>query len=209
MLQGFHVILSTYGFWLPNDPRGSWSDFVRRWELVRYGKATKVSTRASVAAATHDRNLRRKAKQALTYPEVHLSGVQARSVVRGFRSAIDEASYVVFACSILPQHVHLVFGPHRREIRRIVGHLKARATQQLASDDMHPLSGCREKDGTMPSPWARDCWVVYIYSERHMRQAIQYVSDNPLKEKKPRQKWSFVKPYLPNHPAEQAPPLNE
>lgn len=33
MVLGFHVIFSAYGFWLPNDPRGSWSDWVRKWEL--------------------------------------------------------------------------------------------------------------------------------------------------------------------------------
>jgi hypothetical protein len=34
MLHGFHVIFSADGFWLPNDPRGSWSEFVRRWERL-------------------------------------------------------------------------------------------------------------------------------------------------------------------------------
>ena len=95
MLYGFHVIFSTYGFWLPNDPRGSWSDFVRRWELLRFGKATNVSTRRSVAAVSHDVHHRRAAKQCLTYPEVHLTGVQALSVAKGFRAAIEEAAYVV------------------------------------------------------------------------------------------------------------------
>jgi len=28
MVLGTHLILTAYGFWLPNDPRGSWSDFV-------------------------------------------------------------------------------------------------------------------------------------------------------------------------------------
>jgi hypothetical protein len=41
MIHGYQVIWGTYGFWLPNDPRDSWSDFVGSWELVRFGKATK------------------------------------------------------------------------------------------------------------------------------------------------------------------------
>jgi hypothetical protein len=41
----YHVIVSMYGFWLPNDPRGSGSDFIGAWELFRYGGcATKVDT---------------------------------------------------------------------------------------------------------------------------------------------------------------------
>jgi len=28
MIVGYHVIFGMYGFWLPNDPSGSWSEFV-------------------------------------------------------------------------------------------------------------------------------------------------------------------------------------
>ena len=34
MVRWYHLIISAYGFWLPNDPRGSWSDFVGAWELL-------------------------------------------------------------------------------------------------------------------------------------------------------------------------------
>ncbi len=205
MLHGVHAILSTYGFWLPNAPRGSWSDFVRSWELAQFGKATKVNTRQSVAAATHDLRQRQAAKQCLKYPEVFLSGPQARSVGVGFRQTVEESEYRVHACSILPQHIHLVLGPHQRDFRRIVGHFKARATQQLARDDLHPLATYREKDGTIPSPWARKGWLVYIFSEEHMRAAIQYTINNPLREGKPIQHWSFITAYAPNSPPLPAP----
>ena len=49
MVLAYHVIFGAYGFWLPNDPRGSWSDFVGAWELLRFGKATKTTERRSVA----------------------------------------------------------------------------------------------------------------------------------------------------------------
>ena len=195
MLHGFHVIFSTYGFWLPNDPRGSWSDWVRRWELVHFGKATKVDTRSSVASVSHDRSLRSAAKSTLRYPEVHLTGRQAQAVGHGFRDTVNESNYLVHACSILPQHVHLVLGPLDRDVRRVIGHLKARATQQLSVRGLHPLAEFRERDGTIPSPWARNFWVVYIFEEDHLRKAIEYVENNPLREGKPRQRWSFVIPY--------------
>ena len=195
MLHGFHVIFSAYGFWLPNDPRGSWSEWVRRWELVRFGKATKISTRSSVANRHHDRNLRQAAKLALKYPEVQFTGRQAQAVGLGFRDAIEEANYIVYACSILPQHVHMVLGTHERDIRRVVGHLKARATQSLSARSLHPLTRFRQKDETIPSPWGRNCWVVFLFDERHLLEAIEYVQNNPVKEGKPRQHWSFVRQY--------------
>lgn len=198
MVLGFHVIFSAYGFWLPNDPRGSWSDWVRKWELVRFGRATKVETRESVAGVRHDRALRKSAKQSLAYPEVHFTGRQARSVGKGIRQAVIEAEYAIHACSILPQHVHMVLGPHDRLMERIVGHLKARATQQLNQDSLHPLEGYTQGDGTTPSPWARKCWKVFIFSQQHLREAIAYVENNPLKEGKPKQRWSFVCPYFAN-----------
>jgi hypothetical protein len=37
MVLGSHVIFGTYGFWLPNDPRESWSDFVGSWKLAHFG----------------------------------------------------------------------------------------------------------------------------------------------------------------------------
>ena len=51
MVHGYHVIWGTYGFWLPNDPRGSWSDFVASWELLRFGAATKSQERVAVDLA--------------------------------------------------------------------------------------------------------------------------------------------------------------
>ena len=58
MVLASHVIFSAYGFWLPNDPRGSWSTFVGSLELFRFGPATKVTTRRSVAHQPHDHVLR-------------------------------------------------------------------------------------------------------------------------------------------------------
>src|SRR5687767_14640948 len=55
MILAFHSIFSMYGLWMPNDPRGSGTDYVAVWELFRYGPATKVRTRHSVAAKPHDR----------------------------------------------------------------------------------------------------------------------------------------------------------
>jgi REP element-mobilizing transposase RayT len=127
------------------------------------------------------------------YPEVFLTGRQALSVGVGFHTAVAEANYTVLACSILPQHVHLVFGPHERQIQRIAGHLKGRATQQLKLDGLHPLAAYRQPDGTLPSLWCRNCWKVFIFTQRHFLDAIKYVEDNPLKEGKPRQHWSFVR----------------
>lgn len=200
MVLGFHVIVSTYGFWLPNDPRGSWSDWIRNWELLRFGGATKVDTRRSIAGVPHDASMRTMAKRTLAYPEVYFSGEQAQAVGFGFRDVVAETDYQIFACSIMSQHVHLVIGPNSRSIARIVGHLKGRATQKLNDLNLHPLARYRQADRTVPSPWGPNSWKVFIFTEQHLRDAIQYVEDNPLKEGKRRQNWSFVASPAPRRP---------
>src|SRR5215468_7580043 len=108
MVLGSHVIFSAYGFWLPNDPRGSWSDFVGAWELRRFGPATKTTETCSLARRPHDQHARLVAKEALKHPPVQFSGVQARAVARGFQEYVRNSGLVVWACSILPEHVHVV-----------------------------------------------------------------------------------------------------
>src|SRR3954466_10705002 len=108
MIVGYHVIFSAYGFWLPNDPRGSWTDFVGSWELFRYGPATKTTETRSVAHADHDRAARRAAKQALKHPAVRFTEDQVRSVARGFAGYVERSGLKIWACAIMPDHVHLV-----------------------------------------------------------------------------------------------------
>ena len=189
MVIAYHVIFSTYGFWLPNDPRGSWSDFVGTWELVRFGRATKVDTRRSVAAVAHDTRLRSEAKHALKHAPVVLTGEQALAVGRGFAQAVRESGYAVHACAILPEHVHLVLGHSDRTVGRIVGHLKTRARQYLARDGLWP-------DPQRPA-WGKKNWKVFLYTPEDVRRAIAYVEANPEREGKPRQRWSFVVPFAP------------
>jgi hypothetical protein len=66
MILGYHAIFGAYGFWLPNDPRGSWSEFVGSFDLYqKAGRATKTTERRSLAQVAHDRETRLAAKSAL------------------------------------------------------------------------------------------------------------------------------------------------
>jgi REP element-mobilizing transposase RayT len=187
-------IMTAYGFWVPNDPRGSWSDFVASWELFRYRKATKTDTRRSVAATRHDSALRQATKAALKYPPVLFNGLQARAVGRGFARSIEKGNLRVYACAILPDHVHLVIGRHRCLIEMLVNFLKGEATKQLIAESIHPQQECQSK-GRVPTCWARNSWNVFLNTAADIVRAIQYVERNPMKENKPAQHWTFVTPF--------------
>src|SRR5258708_31824557 len=101
MVLGHHIIFTAYGFWLPNDPRGSWSDFVASWDLFRYGEATKTDERRSVAHKPHDRKLREEAKAALKYPPVMFDNVQIQTIGDGISESARKGDLTVWACAIL------------------------------------------------------------------------------------------------------------
>jgi REP element-mobilizing transposase RayT len=192
MIHGYHVIWGTYGFWLPNDPRGSWSDFVYSWELARFGRATKSMDRVGVEPQAYA-SWRSAARQALRYPPVTLSGHQALAVGQGFGRFARKSGLVVWACSILPEHVHLVLARHRYKIEQAANLLKGEATRQLLEMNEHPMKRFQHsQEDRLPSVWGEK---VYLDSEDAIENAIRYVEENPERENKPRQHWDFVTPF--------------
>lgn len=194
-VTAYHLILTAYGFWLPNDPRGSWSEFVRAWELRRFGPATKVTTKRSLARDPHNVALRLEAKRHLVRDEVHFTGRQARAIIRGFARFVERSGVVIYACAILPEHAHLVVARHRYCIEEVARHLKADATTQLKREGLHPFADVPYRDGTIPTPWARKHWSCFLDSDDYTRNAIRYVRRNPTREGYKSQEWSFVTPY--------------
>ena len=193
-MLAYHAIFTAYGFWLPNDPRGSWSQWVASWELFRYGgPATTVATRRSVAGARHNAAQRVAVKQALKRPPVLFTGAQGLAISRGFVTAIRKSGHSLLGCAILPDHVHVVVRASRHNPRRVIGHLKREAALQLAAEDLHPFE--RASKGRLPSCWAEGGWCVYLDDEVEVRRAIRYAERNPEKEGKRRQRWSFVEPW--------------
>jgi REP element-mobilizing transposase RayT len=185
----------TYGSWLPNDPRGSWSDFVASWELYKYGRATRGDLRKSFLERPELKAKRDRAQQALKYPPVVFDGLQARALGRGFAEAVRKSRLDVWACSILPEHVHLVLARGRLSAERMANLLKGEATKQLNREQRHPLARYATGGERPRSPWARNEWKVFLDSEQMIEEAIRYVEENPLKEGKPRQHWPFVVPF--------------
>lgn len=186
--------MTAYGFWLPNDPRGSWSDFVGAWEFYKFGgAATKTNERRNLAHDPHDVDARRKAKHALKYLPVRFDAVQRQSIADGFATAVGEAGYEISACCIGFDHIHAVVMRHERSIERIAGHLKSKATMALPREGVHPLREHRTSAGKTPSLWGEGIWSVFINNHEHFSAAIRYVEDHPTKEGLALQRWGFVR----------------
>lgn len=168
MVIAFHSIFTAYGFWLPNEPRGSWSDLVASWELRRFGPATKVTTRRSIAAMPFDRSLKSRMQAALTYPPVKFTGEQARTIGQAFAMA----RYTIHACAIMQEHVHLVLAHTPHNIRTVIGELKS-----IASRALHEHGWFLDR-----TPWSDHGWNVFLNTPTDVERAIKYVENNPVRE---------------------------
>jgi REP element-mobilizing transposase RayT len=186
MPLAYHLILGMHGFWLPNDPRGSGSRYVGSRALRRFGAATKVTTQHSVAHKPHDRRLRSAAKRALKYPPVRLTGLQSRAIGRGFADYQQKNGLIVWACSLLPDHLHLVIGQPRLGPTPMKTQLKGAAVRRLKIEKLHP---------EVPKLFGRDGRCVFLDTAEEVWRTIEYVEQNPVKERLPRQCWSFVTPF--------------
>ena len=135
----------------------------------------------ALAAKPHDRKKREEAKTALKYPLVILSGIQARAVARGFAVV----GHPVYACAVMPEHVHLVLGRSTFHAQRIATLLKVAAEEQLRSEQIFP--NCK-------TIWARGCWKIFLNTPGDVHRTIRYVNENPVKAGFKPQHWSFVIP---------------
>ena len=183
-----HIIFGAYGFWLPNDPRGSWSTFVGSWELFRYGPATKTMETRSVAHRPHDQRQRLAAKAALKRPAVQFTAPQMAAVAAGFGDYARKSGLVIYACAVLADHVHLVVAVHRLDPHQLAIQLKGAATTELCEREIHPFDGAAKA-------FARGEWVVFLDTFDDVHRAIRYVELNPEKDGLPRQHWPFIVPF--------------
>jgi REP element-mobilizing transposase RayT len=127
---------------------------------------------------------------------VRFTGLQARAVGRGFARYVGRSGLAVWGCAILPDHVHLVVEPPGMKIEQLAIQLKGSASRQLELERIHPLIAYREPGQRIPQCWVRGQWKVYLDVD-DIPRAIAYVENNPVKDGKPRQHWSFVSPYEP------------
>lgn len=195
MILGCHLMFSAYGFWLPNDPRGSGSSVVRSEKLLEFGGPTKVGAREFCARKPYDRRKRLAAKGALDYPPVTFNGLQARAIARGFTNSVKRSKITIWACAVMPDHVHLVVAPHRHKIEILANLLKGEATRQLVAEGIHPFQGQKTYRDRVPPCFGRKWWVIYKDTEEALLAAIRYTENNPVKAGFIRQEWNCVVEY--------------
>lgn len=194
---GYHVVFGAYGFWLPNDPRGSWSRQVWAKRLQRFGPPVPANTRRSLAAAPHDRRARFEAKQELKYPPVRFTGVQAKCIAEAVAADAKKYHLPLYAAAFMPDHVHLVIPRQAQSAEDWVAYFKRAGSKALREQGLHPIADLRDSRDRIPTVWADHGWTVFLFDAQDFRHAIEYVEQNPIEAGLKPQPWSFITPYVP------------
>jgi REP element-mobilizing transposase RayT len=136
---GYHSIFGAYGFWLPNDPRGSWSREVKAVHLRPFGQPIHPGTRRSVANQKHDSALRLAAKKHLLHKNVIFTDAQIECLGRGFGEFAQQMRLAIYALAIMPDHVHLVYPRAECDAEEFVGLFKRAGSRALRKAGLHPF----------------------------------------------------------------------
>lgn len=185
MVIGYHLVWTAYGWWLPNDPRGSMSKTINRDVLCELGELHYGRKRVQPTSRVI-REFYENAKGLLHYPSLHFTVDEVQSIALSFAQAIQNERYTCFACAIMPDHIHILIRKHCDLAEKMIENL------QLASCKEIRALGTRDR---FHSVWGGCGWKVFLNSADDIRRTVKYIEDNPIKARIPAQQWEFVTPY--------------
>jgi len=123
MVAGYHLIWTLYGFWLPNDLRGSTSKEIRIATIkllgpLHYGRKQKQPSSKEI------REFQEKAHDALKHPVLTLDNDDIALLGKVFGQEIAANGYICHACAIMPDHVHMLLRRGRDRAEDIIEHFQ-------------------------------------------------------------------------------------
>jgi len=181
MIIAYHAIFTTYGTWLPNDPRGSYSKAIYNAELaelgcIRYGRQNPQPDRPKM------RRFRTAAVPRLSRPPYYIDDATRPIIAGAFAEVVDRLRLTPAACAIMNDHVHLLVLQSKYRIEYLVNQFKGGATAALK---------------LKKTPWTRRGWNVFINDEETLYAAAAYIRANPEAAGMKPQCWHFVTPLPP------------
>ncbi len=180
-----HLILSGYGHWLPNDPRGSGSDELREQKLSDLGPIHHGRKRIQPSR----RELKRFYQEAtprLDFEPIWFDDAKRQAISDAFARVVKQRRYTVWACAILSNHGHLCLRRHRDDAQ----------TMWNGFAELSRRSICAFADAVDDHPvWSIRPYKVFLYAPEDVRRVVLYIRRNSTREKLAVQTWRFIQPY--------------
>jgi REP element-mobilizing transposase RayT len=192
MVIAHHLLWTAYGYWLPNDPRGSMSktiasDVIADLGEIHYGRK-KVQPAKSILREFHVQS-----SEALKFSLLDFRPEEFSIIAAGLEEAISVQNYTCYACAIMPDHVHILIRKHKHQAEEMLVYFQESSRLRLRNEHVrtfqHPV-------------WGGPGWKVFLDSPADISRTIRYIEENPGKWRLSRQLWPFVKKYdgWPLHP---------
>jgi len=181
----YHLIWTLYGWWLPNDPRGSTSRFIHSDVIFELGNLHYGRKRVQPSSC-EIREFYEVAKTRLKFPLLTFAPPDLRIVAGAFADSISRHRYTCYAFAIMPDHVHILIRKHRHIAEEMIENLQNESHDRLIAE------GIRTTDHAV---WGGPGWKVYLDTPEDIWRTIHYIEDNPIKLRLPRQQWSFITLY--------------
>jgi len=188
MVIAYHLIWTAYGWWLPNDPRGSGSDAVYCDVIAELGELHYGRKKVQPAGVVV-REFYEQAASILKHALVKFDEPARNEIAE----VIEAERYTCYACAIMPDHVHILIRKHKHQAEEMMERLKEASRRRLRSTNHRPPEH---------PTWTSGGWKVFLDHPEEIRRTIPYIEKNPIPLRLPVQKWPFVKPYdgWPLHP---------
>jgi REP element-mobilizing transposase RayT len=193
LVIAYHLIWTAYGWWLPNDPRGSGSKEIHTDIIAELGELH--HGRKRVQQPGQDiRQFYQEAAAVLRFPLLVFDDAARAEIASVFAGVVEEQRYTCYACAIMPDHVHLLIRKHRHTAEEMVKAFREPSRARLWA------TGHRAKGH--PTWAGGDGWKVFLDHPDEVRRTIGYIERNPLPLGLAGQRWPFVKVYdgWPLHP---------
>jgi REP element-mobilizing transposase RayT len=180
-----HLMWTLYGWWLPNDPRGSTSKFIRNDLVADLGELHQG--RKKIQPAGRDlRVFYEQAALVLKHPLLEFEVGEFAAVAKAVGDAVKECGYTCYAFAVMPDHVHLIIRKHRDLAEEMIEKMQTLSRERLKKE------GIRNEDHPV---WTRGGWKVFLDHPDEIRRTIHYIEQNPVKLRLPVQRWPWVTVY--------------
>jgi REP element-mobilizing transposase RayT len=180
-----HLVFTAYGWWPPNDPRGSMSRVIRNDVIAELGELhygrKKVQPVGAVLRTFGDA-----ARKVLQHELLAFSHNDIELIGASFSDVIQKHAYTCYACALMPDHVHLLIRRHRDDALKMIERFQEASREHLIA------AGSRDVDHPA---WGGPGWKVYCDTPDDVWRTSRYIEDNPDKIGRPKQVWDFVVPY--------------
>src|SRR5438067_845858 len=127
-----HLVLTLYGHWAVNDPRGAGSsDFIdRKFEPlgpIHFGPkpAREQPARKQLKEFHHQH------EELLNFPLFWIDEAKAQAIAEAVQEVIRAQGYTCYACAVCGNHLHLVIRTHKDDSLTMWNHFAQTIRQRL------------------------------------------------------------------------------